>query len=713
MIASEFAKCLGLETLAGLDTADQLSALAVASSEIGGYPLTALPWIRKESSITGAPSKAGREIAKRIKASGIPPALILSAMSEFKLNELSKKTNGVYFTDSRLSEFLASQITGDKTRRPTVIDPACGSGMLLCQAALRLKACGIGMNKVLAECIFGADLSQDSTRAAIMALASMTNSASTVAKLCSHILVGDSLRRTDHGWSELGENGFDYVIANPPWERLRTVSHEISKSIDSDSHYGDDIDDDFKPAIDNHRKAVSAYSASVGSSATLQGRGEKDMYKLFLELSMRLRNRSGMICVLIPAGLIRAASAQDLREELISKSADLHFVLFDNKERYFDIDSRFKFLAVFSTRKNGPGDCSELILSSGCCVDGVVQLKQTVEIQTKSLRAIRHDLTIPEVRTVEEWRLFKQLSANHPPFGAGSSIWAHRYVREVDMTLSRREFKSRPDKDSVPLIEGRMIHQYRFGCKAYVSGTGRKATWANVNHATAPDPVTQYFISRKTLSPSRQACLGQPRAGFCDITGQTNERTVLAAIIPAGVICGNKVPTIAFEVSELSEKLKYAWVGIANSFCFDWLTRLVCTTSLNFFILDSIPIPSDRNAMPAILEIAKIVEKFAAGKDTRDDGIPPRQRALIEALVMRLYGITSADAQLVLSAFPQVDKNQRPISGETRSTITMDSVMGEYFRLSGDAEARQLHAKRVEKARLQGAEAFMPNQFTK
>jgi hypothetical protein len=43
----------------------------------------------------------------------------------------------------------------------------------------------------------------------------------------------------------------------------------------------------------------------------------------------------------------------------------------------------------------------------------------------------------------------------------------------------------------------------------------------------------------------------------------------------------------------------------------------------------------------------------------------------------------------------------------------MDSVMGEYFRLSGDAEARQLHAKRVEKARLQGAEAFMPNQFTK
>ena len=207
--------------------------------------------------------------------------------------------------------------------------------------------------------------------------------------------------------------------------------------------------------------------------------------------------------------------------------------------------------------------------------------------------------------------------------------------------------------------------------------------------------------------------MAQSRAGFCDITGQTNERTVLAAIIPAGVICGNKVPTIVFEDSVLSEKLKYAWVGIANSFCFDWLTRLVCTTSLNFFILDSIPIPADRSAVPAIMEIAKIVKKFAEIEETRVNGIPQKQRALIEALVLRLYGMSSADAQLVLSTFPQVDKCQKPLSGEAKSTITADSVMGEYYRLAGDAAAHRLRVKRVEIARLQGAKAFVPNQFTK
>jgi Alw26I/Eco31I/Esp3I family type II restriction m6 adenine DNA methyltransferase len=711
--ASEFAKDLGLTMLAGLDTAEQLNALAVASSEIGGYPLTALQWIKTESSIGGATSKAGSEIAARIKASGLPSSLVLSALSEFKLNELSKKTNGVYFTDSRLSEFLASQIAGDKKTPPTVIDPACGSGMLLSQAALRLNSCGISMTKVLADCIFGADLSQDSVRAAIIALSSMTDSASTVKRLCSHLTVGDSLRRSEQSWRKLSENGFDYVIANPPWERLRTVSHEITKSIDSDRHYGDSITEDLRLKIESHRKVVSAYSASVGSSAKLQGDGERDMYKLFLELSMRLRNRSGMLCVLVPAGLIRAANAVDLREELVSKNSGLHFVLFDNKDRYFDIDSRFKFLAVFATRNDQTGDCPELVLSVGCCIDAKVRIRQPIKIRTKSLRVIRPDLTIPEVRSTEEWKLFQRLSASHKAFGEASSLWRHRYVREVDMTLSRKEFKTHAGKDCVPLIEGRMIHQFRFGCKAYASGTGRKATWSNASYATAPKPVPQFFISIKSLSPSRQACLAKSRAGFCDITGQTNERTVLAAIIPAGVICGNKVPTIMFEDSGLGEKLKYAWVGVANSFCFDWLTRLVCTTSLNFFILDSIPVPDERSSLPVILEIAGIVEQFAERDKTRVDGIPCRERATIEALVLRLYGMSAADAQLVLSTFPQVDKCQHPLPGEAKSTITADCVMDEYYRLAGDVASRRLHVKRLDNARRQGAQAFMPNQFTK
>jgi Alw26I/Eco31I/Esp3I family type II restriction m6 adenine DNA methyltransferase len=712
MTASDFSKTLGRRLLSVTNASAKLNALSVASSLIGGYKVTTLPWINSAAEIDERALKIGKEIAEAIKLSGHPSSIVLSGLAEFNLNKLDRKTSGVFFTDSRLSEFLASHIKLGK-RPPKIIDPACGSGMLLCQAALKLRSLGISVEDALSNCIFGADLSNDSTRASVIALSSMTSSSATIKKLHSHIISGDSLHRTPQEWNAMSKNGFDYVIANPPWERLRAISHDVSKSINADNHYGDEIPDEIEARITDHRRSVSKYSASVSSLAKLQGSGDKDLYKLFLELAIKLRSQDGTLCILVPAGLIRAASAVTLREELVRSSAELHYVLFDNRSRFFEIDSRFKFLAVIAKHKIGKKPSERIKLSTGTCKNSTVQADSTVSIRVADLSAIRRDLTMPEVRSKTEWDLFHKISTRHKTFGDESSLWSHSYVREVDMTLSRRDFKNQAQKGTVPLIEGRMIHQYRFGCKKYISGTGRKAVWINVTHEIAPNPVPQFHISTNDLSPSRAACLAKTRAGFCDITGQTNERTVLASIIPSGVICGNKVPTIHFKNASHSDELKYAWVGIANSFCFDWLTRMVCTTSLNFFILDSIPIPSGTKSLETISKIAKIVEAQFSSKQSRIDGMAQDDRARVEALVFHMYGMSVEEVKMVLSAFPQVDKLQPPIAGEEKSTITFDYVMAEYCRISCKPDEMRQHTKRVELSKNTGAKAFVPNQFTK
>ncbi len=81
-----------------------------------------------------------------------------------------------------------------------------------------------------------------------------------------------------------------------------------------------------------------------------------------------------------------------------------------------------------------------------------------------------------------------------------------------------------------------------------------------------------------------------PRAGYCDIAGQTNERAMMSAAIPAGVVCGNKVPTIIFPGKE-GEKRLYFFVGVTNSFVFDWILRRVLSTTVNYFLLFSLPMP--------------------------------------------------------------------------------------------------------------------------
>lgn len=72
---------------------------------------------------------------------------------------------------------------------------------------------------------------------------------------------------------------------------------------------------------------------------------------------------------------------------------------------------------------------------------------------------------------------------------------------------------------------------------------------------------------------------------------------MLAALIPAGVVCGNKVPTVCFPDDPTEDRL-FLWLAIVNSIPFDWLLRRVLTTTINDFVLLSIALPPDREIEP-------------------------------------------------------------------------------------------------------------------
>ena len=94
-----------------------------------------------------------------------------------------------------------------------------------------------------------------------------------------------------------------------------------------------------------------------------------------------------------------------------------------------------------------------------------------------------------------------------------------------------------------------MVHHHRVSAKRYVGGRGRRASLGRLQLPfNAPLRPQWSVIAWETCAldwrTESVACV----LGFCDITGQTNERTVLAAPIPSGVVCGNKVPTVDFQL---------------------------------------------------------------------------------------------------------------------------------------------------------------------
>jgi hypothetical protein len=135
---------------------------------------------------------------------------------------------------------------------------------------------------------------------------------------------------------------------------------------------------------------------------------------------------------------------------------------------------------------------------------------------------------------------------------------------------------------ALPLYEGRMIGQFDFSQKGYVSGRGRSALWRELAFdAKTIEP--QYLMSDLTYRSTEEIAHGVKLA-FMDIASSTNARTMIAAPLD-DLPFGNSAPVLAIERGNLEKTLALA--ATFNSLPFDFATRQrVGGLHLNWFIVE-------------------------------------------------------------------------------------------------------------------------------
>jgi retron-type reverse transcriptase len=279
-----------------------------------------------------------------------------------------------------------------------------------------------------------------------------------------------------------------------------------------------------------------------------------------------------------------------------------------------------------------------------------------------------------------------------PKFGDGSAGPPYRvYMREVDMGTDRDLFDE--DPAGVPVYEGRMVWQYDHRAKGYRSGRGRAAVWEDLPFGQPAKSIQpQWYIAKDRVPEKARERIMRYRVGFCDVASPTNERTLVAALIPPGTICGHKVPTFLFEPR--FEWSYMVWLAVANSFALDFLARKKVSLTMSFTILDSLPFPRPRGDepwMPTLVPLA--LRLTATGPEmtaywnvlaskgwvspvppsTEVAGVTdPEQRLLvraeIDAVVARdVFGLSREEIQHILETFPTAQEYEEQEFGEFRS----------------------------------------------
>ncbi len=135
-------------------------------------------------------------------------------------------------------------------------------------------------------------------------------------------------------------------------------------------------------------------------------------------------------------------------------------------------------------------------------------------------------LAILEIRTRRDLEVLEKIYANSVLLGDdGPDGWGIKYAREFDMTNDSKLFPPRPQWEAegyrpdeygrwvgpegdvaLPLYEGRMIGQFDFSEKGWVSGKGRTAVWREIPwEAKVVEP--QYLMALDGARDARQVVL--------------------------------------------------------------------------------------------------------------------------------------------------------------------------------------------------------------
>jgi hypothetical protein len=702
-----------------------LQLLEATSARLGGY---SFDWYIRESpwadrSLPPPHAEAVTKLAGLLHGLAMPPSLALASLAQPELSSSARRSAGVYYTDFRLAEYVVRPLRGVPARGLRVLDPASGTGTLLAAAVLALTpGPGNERSQLIGSGVCGADLSARALRGAALALASLTGDEQAIWSLLANLRKRDSLLGGKSAWEDVAPDGFEVVLGNPPWEKLKVSGHEFLRANGVNRHYGAAYErGPSRDGLAAARQTLDGYVAQLEERYEFQGRGEHDLYKLFLELAVRLTKPAGRLLFLVPAGLIRSLGTRPLRSFLFERCSDVEFTVLENRARFFAIDTRFKFLAVQARIKAGHRRRPIRLTPAVGDREGV-RPRGCVRIGRSALAAARPDLSLPEVRSREEWDIFHDIVRRGIRFGDPDGPWRPALMREVDMTRDRRHFCRQETPGTVPLIEGRMVHQFRHAVKGYRLGTGRRAVWTPLDPNEPCHFHPQFYFPLDELPPAVRERASVARVGFCDITGQTNERTMLAARIPAGVVCGNKVPTVVFGGTAPPARMRDCWLALVNSIPFDWLLRRVVTTTVNYFLLLDLPMPDLDLSKEVATRLARLAATLGSCPHDPGGGSLPRGgweeaefRARIDWEVLHAYGRGLNTLSTMLEDFPLLDRSQPPIRGERRSTITRDFLLLRTAEGLGEGTPSQVAGwrSRVDAARGASAVPYVPPLATR
>jgi hypothetical protein len=522
------------------------------------------------------------------------------------------------------------------------------------------------------------------------------------------------------GWA----GGFDCVIGNPPWERVKLQEQEWfatrlpaiveapnasarKRLIAQLEEHRPELYAEFLGA----RRQAEGESHLIRSSGRypLSGRGDINTYAIFAEADRSLLGPTGRLGVILPTGIATDATTQYFFKDLVVSRSIVSLFDFENSLPMFEgVHRSFKFCLLTLSGRGAPVAQASFAFFAHH-PDDLAREGTRFTLTPEEITLLNPNTgTCPVFRTRRDAEITLGIYRRHPvlvrkgdpdgnPWGVSfmtmfhmsndSGLFRTQQELEADGWRIMGNIFHRGQAKMLPLYEAKMIHHYDHRWATYTESDDVR----DMTEAEHADPscvvVPRYWVDSKEVD-SRLAGRWQHNwlLGFRNVCRSTDERTFLCGTFPlAGV--GNSLPVLLSSGSALL--LPAALSSLAADFV---IRQKLGGTNLNFFYVEQLPAPRpaifaepctwvpDQTLQDWVEDrvdelIYTASDMASAALELGDDGAPfiwnPDRRAVIraelDAAFFHLYGIERDDVDYILGTFPIVNRNDLKRHGEERT----------------------------------------------
>ena len=440
-------------------------------------------------------------------------------------------------------------------------------------------------------------------------------------------------------WSEWEDfelrGGFDAVIGNPPWDRIKlqqvewfaTRRPEIAlapraadrkRMIAQLEKVEDPLAKDFGKAKERVEQAARV-ARTCGDYPLLSG-GDLNLYSLFVERALTIVKSDGMVGLLIPSGIASDKTAAKFFKGVATEGRLKALYDFENRKIFFpDVHASFKFCVFVASVLP-----TEELTKYASYLHNIEELNDPMRcfsLTAKDFSNVNPNTgTAPVFRSRRDAELTKAIYERLPVLVDRSSgeevkTWSVKYSTMFHMTndsglfRTRRELEDKeraypiggnrfgsPEGEWVPLYVGRMIHQFDHraaSVKVNPESLHNPALSGDVTLEQKADPdfvpSPQYWVpADKVIFPNGL----EWAIAFRDIARPTDVRTMIAAAVPF-VGLGNTIPILTGDYLNTYRQRAPYLIANFNSILFDYVVRQkVHSTHLNWYIVEQLPVIS-------------------------------------------------------------------------------------------------------------------------